>query len=83
MAGLIAVAMLIAVAVLHDRAPDDHDEDVPFLRAPERSVRDGRRDGGPSGQRYLRSLSPIGRSLMLAMRRRISPCSSNSQFSLP
>jgi hypothetical protein len=25
----------------------------------------------------------IGRSLMLAMRKRIRPCSSNSQFSLP
>jgi len=32
---------------------------------------------------YFRSASAIGRSLMLATRRRISPASSNSQFSLP
>jgi hypothetical protein len=38
---------------------------------------------GPSGQRYLRSASLIGWSLMLAKRRRIRPFSSNSQFSLP
>ena len=37
----------------------------------------------PSGQWYLRSASAIGRSLMLASRRRIRPSSSNSQFSLP
>ena len=38
---------------------------------------------GPSAQSYRRSLSRIGRSLMLAMRHRIKPRSSNSQFSLP
>ena len=38
---------------------------------------------GPSGQRNRRSLASIGASLMLAMRRRIRPSSSNSQFSLP
>jgi hypothetical protein len=38
---------------------------------------------GPSGQWYLRSLSLIGASLMLEMRRRIRPFASNSQFSLP
>jgi hypothetical protein len=37
----------------------------------------------PSGQRYSRSLSRIGRSLMHAKRRAMSPRSSNSQFSLP
>ncbi len=37
----------------------------------------------PGAQAYLRSLAAIGRSLMLAMRTRMSPCSSNSQFSLP
>ena len=38
---------------------------------------------GPAGQWYLRSLAPMGASLMLAMRRCISPSPSNSQFSLP
>src|SRR5208282_5834749 len=33
----------------------------------------------PRGQKYLRLLSAIGKSLMLAMRLRIRPCSSNSQ----
>ena len=36
-----------------------------------------------AGQRYLRSDSAIGRSLMLAMRVCISPSASNAQFSLP
>ncbi len=37
----------------------------------------------PSGQRNRRSLSGMGKSLMLAIRNLIRPCSSNSQFSLP
>jgi enoyl-CoA hydratase/3-hydroxyacyl-CoA dehydrogenase len=37
----------------------------------------------PSGQWNLRSDSLIGRSLMLAKRRIMKPCSLNSQFSLP
>ena len=49
-----------------------------------RSLKDAWSSGRRPGlQWYLRSLSLIGRSLMLAMRRRIRPCSSNSQFSLP
>ena len=38
---------------------------------------------GPSGQRNSRSVSAIGRSLMLASRRRISPRASNAHCSLP
>ena len=44
------------------------------------------RIGGPrpgAGQWNLRSAAAIGRSLIEAMRRRIRPLSSNSQFSLP
>jgi hypothetical protein len=37
----------------------------------------------PNGQWNLRSASAIGRSLIEAYRRRISPAASNSQFSLP
>jgi len=37
----------------------------------------------PRGQRYLRSDSEIGRSLMEARRVAINPSSLNSQFSLP
>ena len=48
------------------------------------SLSDGWSSGlRPSAQRYLLSLSRIGKSLMLARRRRIRPCSSNSQFSFP
>ena len=48
----------------------------------------GRSNSGPTsdsgrGPKMRRSLSRIGRSLMLASRRRIRPSSSNSQFSLP
>src|SRR5262245_37132771 len=63
----------VARGPVHDRPPQRP-----------RSLNDGWSSGRrPSGQWYLRSLSLIGRSLMLAMRRRIRPCSSNSQFSLP
>ena len=56
---------------------------LPRLYSPS-SLNDGWSAGrGPSGQWYFRSDSLIGRSLMLAMRKRIRPCSSNSQFSLP
>ena len=56
---------------------------LPRLYSPS-SLNDGWSAGrGPSGQWYFRSDSLIGRSLMLAMRTRIRPCSSNSQFSLP
>jgi predicted N-acetyltransferase YhbS len=37
----------------------------------------------PSGHSNFRSRSAMGKSLMLAMRSRMRPCSSNSQFSLP
>ena len=37
----------------------------------------------PSGQWYLRSASAIGRSLIEARRRCITPSAANSQFSLP
>ena len=39
--------------------------------------------GGARGPKMRRSASSIGTSLMLASRRRISPCSSNSHSSLP
>ena len=49
-----------------------------------RSERPGWSSGRrPRGQRYLRSLSWIGRSLMLATRRPMRPFPSNSQFSFP
>ena len=37
----------------------------------------------PKGQWYRRSPVRMGRSLILAMRKHIRPCGSNSQFSLP
>ena len=44
---------------------------------------DTRRAGAPVASETLRSLSLIGKSLMLAKRRVMKPCSLNSQFSLP
>jgi hypothetical protein len=40
-------------------------------------------DGADIGRKYFRSFAAIDKSLMLAIRRRISPFVANSQFSLP
>ncbi len=67
-----------------DRTPGEISRSARSRPQRPRSLKPGWSSGRrPSGQRYFRSDSWMGRSLMLAKRRRINPSASNSQFSFP